>query len=105
MRVAVLGDKETVLGFAFAGIKEYRLAEDYESAKRAFAELLGTQDIILVTQKIADLLRAEIDKLRSPYPLVVEVPAREKVIREDTVNRLVRRAIGVVPPDLAFTEE
>jgi V/A-type H+-transporting ATPase subunit F len=54
--------------------------------------------IVLVTEKIASLVREEINsiKLEKSIPLIVEVPDRHGTVMEkDRITRYIREAIGV----------
>lgn len=101
MKIGAIGDKDTVLGFALAGVKHLRTVETREESKAAFDELLNEDlGVIIITDSIAELLRKEIDRLQSVYPVIVEVPSKHRVMREDPINELIKRAIGVLPREL-----
>ena len=77
MKVLVIGHPEAVLGFSLAGVHG-RAVSTAEEANQALDEALANKEngIVLVTQDVAQLVKARVEnlKLRSTIPLVVEIP-------------------------------
>lgn len=101
MRVAVIADKDTALGFALTGIKDLYAAENREEAKSALAEVMQNPEIgvVIITERYAHSLREDIGRWREEkplYPLLVEVSDKKgKMIREDPIRLLIKRAVGL----------
>ena len=105
MKVAVMGDTETVAGFALAGVKISAVLDEsgpggMEEAAGRLKEFTDSDDIgvLIITERWADLLRKEIDlaKRLNIYPIIVEIPDKSgKLERKDPLTSLIRRAVGV----------
>ncbi|MDI6917256.1 MAG: V-type ATP synthase subunit F [Thermoplasmatales archaeon] len=104
--IAVIGDRDTVIGFALSGVKNGRVAENKEEAKDALKEFMETPNIgiVIITEKVAELIRKELDNWKNQktlYPVIVEIPDKKGVMeREDRIEKIIRRAVGVVPEEL-----
>ncbi len=101
MKIGVIGDSNTVLGFRLAGVRETRETEDPKEALEALRAFFRDKDtgLIIITERLADQLRSEIERLTRGVvtPLLVEIPDKEGAIERkvDPINELVRRAVGV----------
>ena len=76
VRVGIIGDRESVLGFMALG---YTVCEvsDTESARKALRELAQDQSfgIIFVTEALAPELAEDIDRYKdSPLPAIITIP-------------------------------
>jgi V/A-type H+-transporting ATPase subunit F len=99
MKVLVIGHPEAVLGFSLAGVGG-RVARTAEEVNQALDEAQASKDvgIVLVTQDVAELIPARMErlKLRSTVPLVVEIPAQGGVPQgQESLGDIVLRAIGI----------
>jgi V/A-type H+-transporting ATPase subunit F len=99
MKVLVIGHPEAVLGFSLAGVGG-RVARTAEEVNQALDEAQASKDvgIVLVTQDVAELIPARMErlKLRSTVPLVVEIPAQGGVPEgQESLGDIVLRAIGI----------
>ena len=99
MKVSVIGNQESVLGFSLVGVRGEAVSSILE-ANQALDRALSTTDagIVLVTADVAELIQARMDqlKLRSTVPLVVEIPGPMGVGPDQpTLNEIVLRAIGI----------
>lgn len=98
--IGVIGDKDTVTGFSLAGVKKKVTAESRDETKNAFEEFMHMPDmkVIIITEKLAEDIREEIDRHRGTWPVVVEIPDKKgKMERTDPVERLIKKVTGVVP--------
>ncbi len=108
MKVSVIGDMDTVMGFALTGIKDLYTVKDTEDAKRALAELMQNPDIgvVIITERYADSLREDIRRFREErplYPLIIEIQDKNgKIDREDPIRLLIKRAVGI---DVSTSED
>jgi V/A-type H+-transporting ATPase subunit F len=101
LRIAVIADKDTSLGFALTGIKDIYAVDNREEAKSALAEVMQNSDIgvVIITERFAHSLREDIRRWREEkplYPLLVEVSDKKgKMTREDPIRLLIKRAVGL----------
>jgi len=99
MDLFVIGDVDTVLGFAYAGVPGATV-ETAEETRRAFDQVLEARraKILIITESAADLIREAVDRVRfeAQMPVVVEIPGPEgpKPDRR-TLLELIREAVGI----------
>jgi len=98
MKIAVLGDRDTALGFKLAGAHEVYSFEDnpleMERLRNKLKELVerGDVGIILITEKFAQ--RVELPDVT--IPIILQVPDKSgSRFGEEALREIVRRAIGV----------
>ncbi|MDG6219838.1 MAG: V-type ATP synthase subunit F [Candidatus Thermoplasmatota archaeon] len=108
--MAIIGDRETISGFALGGVSMRLIVEDVTQAEEALASVMesGEVAVLLLTPKYG-FLREQIESWREQrpvYPLVVELPPRRGEKRgEDRIVDLVRRAVGVHLEDSNIHDE
>lgn len=77
MQLFVIADQSTCLAFSLGGIKS-RTVKGREEALAALEFTIDNKEIglVLITEKIAALVRSEVDKIiyTMHRPLVVEIP-------------------------------
>jgi V/A-type H+-transporting ATPase subunit F len=101
LKIAVIADKDTALGFALTGIKDLYAVDNREDAKSALAAVMQDEKIgvVIITERYAHSLRDDITRLREDhplYPLLVEVADKKgKMTREDPIRVLIKRAVGL----------
>lgn len=97
-KVAVLGERDAVLGFKATGAVVF-LADNVQEARKQLDTILkGDYGVLLVTENIAQLLEKELQPLYGePKPVVTVLPdARNpKGIGRKLLRKRVERAIGV----------
>lgn len=98
MKIAVLGDSDTVLGFRLAGVHEAYIFEetpiDIERLRNKLRELIerGDVGVILITERLAE--KVEIPDVK--LPIILQVPDKSgSKLGEKALREIVRRAIGV----------
>ena len=99
MKYSIIGDEDTVLGFAIVGVPG-KVADDADQARRAFESIIKDKDtaIIIITERIADMIRPMVDKylFTVSFPLIVEIPDRHGVKPgRPEIKEMVNRAIGI----------
>jgi V/A-type H+/Na+-transporting ATPase subunit F len=99
MKIAVIADEDTVLGFAYAGVRGMVVTTP-EETRQAFEQYTQTPDlgILLITERIAQMIRSIVDKwiIAGGSPLVVEIPDRQGPLEgRRTPHEFVKSAIGV----------
>ncbi len=101
MKLLVIGNPKTVLGFRLVGVTGIE-AQTAEEVNRALDQALASKDlgIVMVSEDAAVLVESRMDelKLRSTEPLVVEIKApavNGERISRPSLGEIVFRAIGV----------
>ncbi len=99
MRYAIIGDEDAVLGFGLVGVRG-QTAATAEEAQRAFTRALEDKGvgIIIVTERVADLIRPLVDRyvFTRSFPLIVEIPDRRGPMEgRPGIRQTVNRAIGI----------
>ena len=99
MKYFVIGDEDTVLGFGMVGVKG-AVVRNRDGASDAFREALADSDIgiIIITERIAELIRPLVDRFlfTEKFPLIVEIPDREgPVSGRPGIQEMVNTAIGI----------
>lgn len=99
MKMAVIGNAETVLGFSLAGVHG-QVAESAPQVNLALDQVLNDPQIgiVIVTEDAADLVPARMAqlKMRSTVPLVVEIPGPAGPRPDQpSLSEVIRRAVGV----------
>ena len=80
LKIAVIGRRETVMGFTALGLEAYPVADSSE-AKTILRTLTHEREdvaIIYIEEDIAVELQGQIDKFKdSPKPAIILIPGRE----------------------------
>ncbi len=97
MKYYVIGDEDTVLGFALVGLGGQAVHSPQE-AKNAWDKALEDREnaVIVITESAANMIRETVDRylFSESFPLVVEIPDPGKTSSRD-LRSLVNEAIGV----------
>ena len=66
LKVSVIGDRDTVMGFALTGIKDLYAVEDREGAKEALSQVMQNPDmgVVIISERYAHSLREDIRRWR-----------------------------------------
>lgn len=96
-KVAVLGDQDSIYGFAALGLDIYPVEETAEAAAclRRLAE--NGYAVVYITEGLAVSIEDEVDKLRSrPLPAVIPIPgiSGNTGIGMRMVKKSVEQAVG-----------
>ena len=99
MKFYCIADEDTIQGFRLAGINSHVAATE-EEARAAMNKVLNSPDcrIVIITEKVADLIRQQVDMVRQERdrPLVVEIPGPEGPLAgHRSLRELVQEAVGV----------
>ncbi len=101
MKVSVIADRDSVMGFALAGIKNLYAVDNREEAKNALAEVMQNPDmgVVIITERYALYLQEDIRRWREEkplYPLIVQIQDKKgEIEREDPIRILIKRAVGL----------
>jgi len=97
-KIAVVGEKELVLGYRLLGVED-ALPVGRAEAQKTVMELFnsGKYNLIIVGNEARKGLSvATKDKLESSIvPLVVFMPSTEAEVAEESLSRLAKRVLGV----------
>ncbi len=96
-KIAAMGDKDSIYGFASLGISIFPV-EDFEEGGRILKKLVDSDyGVIYITEQLASKLSAEIAHYASrPLPAIIPVPG----VRGNTgiglqnVSKFVEKAVG-----------
>ena len=96
-KVAVLGDRDSVLGFKALGLMVYPVVT-VEEARKTLHEL-AKEDVavIYLTEQLASGMQAEIQRYKDEVkPAIILIPGKEGSlgIGMENVTRAVERAVG-----------
>ncbi len=96
-KIAVMGDRDSIYGFAALGMTIFP-AEEKEAAAKLFRKVAnGGYGIIYITEKLASQISDEIEKYRfMPVPAVILIPGINGNTGEGTaaVGKYVEKAVG-----------
>ncbi len=97
--IYVLGDKNTVLGFALVGIPGM-VVRSQETFASALEDQLNRPDLrlLFITQQAAAFDQERVDQIKSASslsPIVVELPGAESAEGGRSLRELVQLAVGI----------
>ena len=94
-----IADEDTVRGFRLAGIAGQVVNTSEQAATAVEAATAGTDwGIIVLTQKVADGIRPQVDTIRleRSRPLIVEIPGPEGPLPgRKSLRQFVQEAVGI----------
>lgn len=96
-KVAVLGDRDSIYGFAALGLDTYPVEEKEEAAKLLKTLADGTYAVIYITEYLQAQLETEIDSYISSYfPAIIPIPgvSGNTGMGMHYVKKSVERAVG-----------
>ena len=99
LKIAVIGGRETVMGFKALGLETYPAADAAEAGQTLRHLTRDSDDyaIIYIEENLAAQLSHEIDKFKDrPTPAIILIPGREGSlgIGRDNIHRAIERAVG-----------
>ena len=99
LKIAVLGGRDTVMGFKALGLEVFPVSGDAE-ALSTFRRITRESDeyaIIYVEENLVRFLSSEIDKFKdNPSPAIILIPGREGPLGlgSAALKQAVERAVG-----------
>lgn len=99
MKFFCIADEDTVRGFRLAGVPGQAVASAPEAS--VAMETMAVQPdcaIIILTEKIADGIRPQVERIRfdSPRPVIVEIPGPEGPLPgRKSLRQLAQEAVGI----------
>ena len=99
LKIAVIGGRETVMGFKALGLDTFPAANVAEGAKilRSLTRERDDYAIIYIEENLAEGLAGEINKFKDrPTPAIILIPGREGSIGlgQSALKAAVERAVG-----------
>ena len=99
MKYYIIGDEDTVLGFALVGVEGRTVTTEHD-ARDAFESALKDEEIgiIVMTEAAAQLIRTTVDRytFTADFPLIVEIPDRTGPSPDKPDMRtLINQALGI----------
>ena len=99
MKMFCIADAETVRGFRLAGVAGQAVTSAQEAA-RAIESATSQPDyaIIVLTEKVADSIRAQVDRIRleTQTRLLVEIPGPDGPLPgRKSLRQLAQEAVGI----------
>jgi V/A-type H+-transporting ATPase subunit F len=99
LKIAVIGGRETVMGFKALGLDVFPVADEKEAGDtfRSITRAGEEFAIIYLEESYATALASEIDKYKdSPTPAVILIPGREGPLGlgQSALKAAVERAVG-----------
>lgn len=99
LKIAVIGGRETVMGFKALGLETYPVSDaaDAKQTLRRLARERQDVAIIYIEENFAEALGEEIDRYKdSPTPAIILIPGREGPLGlgQSALNAAVERAVG-----------
>ena len=98
-KIAVIGDRESVMGFRALGLDVFPAEE--ADAKAVFKQIVRAEEpgyaILYITEELTIPLRAEIDALKDELtPAVIPIPSKNGTLNLGmaALNSAVERAVG-----------
>ena len=97
-KIAVVGERELVLGFKLIGVQDVFIRDDNE-ALQTLAELMkgGQYNLIMMSENLRSKMDGGLLRLveTSLKPLVIFIPLPGKEAEQESVESLARRVLGV----------
>ncbi len=99
LKIAVIGGRETVMGFKALGLDTFPVTDAAEANKTLRTLTRESQDyaIIYIEENLAEQLTHEINKFKdSPTPAIILIPGREGSLGlgQSALKAAVERAVG-----------
>ena len=96
-KIAVLGDRDSIYGFASLGLDTFAVADTAEGGKKLRQLAEAEYAVIYITEALAAQLEAEIDKYREvPLPAIIPIPgvSGNNGMGIKSVKKSVEQAVG-----------
>ena len=99
MNFFCIADEDTVRGFRLAGVSGQAVASAPEAAA-AVETAVAQRDcaVIILTETVADSIRAQVQRIRfeSSQPVIVEIPGPDGPLPErKSLRQLAQEAVGI----------
>ncbi|MEO9321698.1 MAG: V-type ATP synthase subunit F [Nitrososphaera sp.] len=98
-KIAVIGERELVIGYRLLGIDETFIVSSKEQAYKTMESLLASHKYALiiashsVREALPSVLKAKVDS--SLEPLVLFMPSLKGNVEEESIASLAKRVLGI----------
>lgn len=96
-RIAVLGEYDSIYGFAALGLDTFPVADPVEAVKKLRQLAVGEYAVVYVTEKLAAQIEGEIEKYRERVlPAIILIPGVSGNTGKgvESVRKSVEQAVG-----------
>ncbi len=96
-KIAVMGDKESIVGFSSVGMEIYPVTDKSNATLKLKELAQNSYAVIFITESLAAEIREQIDKYKdSPTPAIILIPGTAGNTGEgmSSVMKSVERAVG-----------
>ena len=95
MKIGCLGSKDMVTLMKLAGVTRCEIGK--ENLQSQFDEMVKQVDLLIIEESYADKIKDKIlyFRLLHDKPVIIEIPGKRKMEKEDTIRDIIRRAVGV----------
>ena len=99
MKIAVLSDNDTAVGFRLAGVQDLFIIDRNE--REIWNRICERDDIgiLFITERIAESLGKYLKEYRISHdtPIIVEIPDKKGRLKDhvDYISHLIKKAVGV----------
>jgi V/A-type H+-transporting ATPase subunit F len=103
--IAVLGDRDSIYGFAALGLNTFPVQDSEEGVKTLRKLCEGNYAVIYITEALADKIEEEIDRYREqPLPAIILIPGVSGNTGKGmgSVKKSVEQAVG---SDIIFNND
>jgi V/A-type H+-transporting ATPase subunit F len=99
-RIAVIGDRELVVGYRLIGVEDtFLVSEDSLEVKKTLQQLISSKEfaLIIASQTVRNALSGSFRESveSSIEPLVLFMPAFEGNVQEESISSLAKRVLGI----------
>ncbi|MBQ0010301.1 MAG: V-type ATP synthase subunit F [Ruminococcus sp.] len=104
-KIAVIGDRDSVLGFMAVGFSVFPTESAEEAARHLHRLVKEEYAVIYLTEELAEALSEDIAKYKDdPLPAIIPLPSRAGTLGLGlgNIKKSVERAVGA---DILFREE
>ncbi|KAA0003746.1 MAG: hypothetical protein FE044_01125 [Thermoplasmata archaeon] len=97
MKIGCIGSEDMVTIMRLAGAAYCEVAGEGKNLEKQFDEMVEKVDLVVIEERYAEKIKDKILYFRLIHdkPVIVEVPGREEIEKEDTIRKIIIRAIGV----------
>lgn len=96
-KVAVIGDKDSILGFKALGVDAFSVYNKEEARRTIDTIARDNYGIIFITEQIASLIPETIERYNNALiPTVILIPSNQGTLNigMDRINKSVEKAVG-----------
>lgn len=96
-KVAVIGDRDSIYGFAALGLDVFPVTEQVQAARKLRELAEGEYAVVYITEALAEQLRSEVERLQqAALPAIIPIPgvSGNTGMGIGNVKKFVEQAVG-----------